>query len=75
LATPPIFASASPYGADTEAEVRRAGAELKARGAEAILLDCVGFTEKHRALLQPFDLPVILSNAAAAKAISELFGG
>jgi protein AroM len=75
LKTPPIFAAAGPYGADTDAEVRRAGAELKARGAEAILLDCIGFTERHRTVLQRFDLPVILSNAAAAKAVSELFGG
>jgi protein AroM len=75
LMTPPIFAAASPYGADTEAEVCRAATELKGRGAEAILLDCIGFTERHRAVLQRFDLPVILSNAAAAKAVSELFGG
>lgn len=75
LPTPPIFGSASPYSADTEAEVRRAGTELKARGAEAILLDCIGFTERHRAALQTFDIPVILSNAVAAKAVSELFGG
>jgi protein AroM len=75
LATPPIFASANPYGADPEAEVRRAGAELTARGAEAILLDCIGFIERHRAALQPFDIPVILSNAVAAKTVSELLGG
>src|SRR5436190_12861935 len=47
----PIFGSASPYSGDTEAEVRRAGTELKARGADAILLDCIGFTERHRAAL------------------------
>jgi protein AroM len=75
LPTPPIFGSASPYCADPEAEVRRAGTELKARGAEAMLLDCIGFTERHRAALQTFDIPVILSNAVAAKAVSELFGG
>jgi len=75
LPTPPIFAAASPYGAGTEAELRRAGAELKARGAAAIVLDCIGFTERHRAALQPLDLPVILSNAVAAKAVAELFGG
>ena len=75
LRPPPIFASASPYGADTEAELRRAGTELKARGAEAILLDCIGFTERHRVVLEPVGIPVILSNAAIAKAVSELFGG
>jgi protein AroM len=75
LPTPPIFGSASPYSGDTEAEVRRAGAELQARGAEAILLDCIGFTERHRAALAPLDMPVILSNAVAAKAVSELLSG
>jgi protein AroM len=75
LPVPPIFACASPYSADTEAEIRRAGIELKARGAEAILLDCIGFTERHRTALQPLDLPVILSNAIAAKAVAELLGG
>ena len=71
----PIFGSASPYSGDTEAEVRRAGTELKARGADAILLDCIGFTERHRAALAPLDIRVILSNAVAAKAVAELLGG
>jgi protein AroM len=71
----PIFGSASPYTGDTDAEVLRAGAEIKARGAEAILLDCIGFTERHRAALDPLDLPIILSNAVAAKAVAELLGG
>ena len=75
LPRPPLFGSASPYSGDTETEVLRAGEELKARGAEAILLDCIGFTERHRAALAPLDLPVILSNAVAAKAVAELLGG
>jgi len=75
LPTPPIFASASPYSLDTEAEVLRVGTELKARGAAALLLDCIGFAERHRAALQPLDLPIILSNAVAAKAVAELLGG
>jgi protein AroM len=75
LPRPPIFASASPYSGDTEAALLRAGAELKASGAEAILLDCIGFTERHRAALLPLEMPVILSNAVAAKAVAELLGG
>ena len=75
LPTPPIFGSASPYSSDTDAEVLRAGTELKARGAEAILLDCIGFTERHRTALAALGVPVILSNAVAAKAVAELFGG
>jgi protein AroM len=73
LPTPPIFAAAGPYGA--EAELCRAGATLKARGAAAILLDCIGFTERHRTAPRLLDMPVMLSNAVAAKAVAELFGG
>jgi protein AroM len=74
LARPPIFATASPYIGPPEA-VADAGATLKSRGAAAILLDCIGFTERHRAALAGLALPVILSNAVVAKAVGELFGG
>ena len=70
----PIFAAVSPYGATPEA-VLDAGKQLKGQGAAAILLDCIGFTERHRQALLPLGLPVILSNAVAAKALSELLGG
>ena len=74
LHRPPIFAAASPYGGTEDALVD-AGKELKAQGADAILLDCIGFTERHRHALLPLGLPVIVSNAVAAKALSELLGG
>ena len=74
LHRPPIFAAASPYAATPDA-VAGAGKELQARGADAILLDCIGFTEWHRETLLPLGVPVILSNALAAKALSELLGG
>jgi protein AroM len=72
LAPRPIFASASPYSDDLDA-VACAGRELAERGAEALLLDCIGFTERHRATLAQIGLPVILSNAVVAKAVGELF--
>jgi len=74
LARRPVFAAVSPY-TDTLDAVRAAGATLQARGADAILLDCIGFTDRHRAALAPLGLPVILSNAIAAKAVGELLGG
>jgi protein AroM len=74
LAQPPIFATASPY-TDPPDAVGEAGAALKSQAAEAILLDCIGFTERHRAALAGLRLPVILSNAVVAKAVGELFGG
>ena len=71
----PLFAAASPYGDDGDDAVLAAGRDLKANGAEAILLDCIGFTERHRAMLAPLGLPVILSNAIVAKAVGELLEG
>lgn len=74
LARPPIFAAVSPYK-DPPPMLASVGAALKEKGAAAMLLDCIGFTEQHRLALLPLGLPVILSNAVAAKAVAELFGG
>ena len=74
LARPPLFAAASPYSDRPEA-LLATGERLQAEGAEAVLLDCIGFTEQHRDTLAPLDMPVILSNAVAAKALSELLLG
>src|SRR2546423_3564923 len=74
LHRPPIFAAVSPYVGNDDA-LLDAGKQLKAQGADAILLDCIGFTERHRHALLPLGRPVILSNAVAAKALSELLGG
>jgi protein AroM len=73
LPCPPLFAAASPYS-DTPDAVLDAGKQLKAQDAAAILLDCIGFTERHRQALLPLEMPVLLSNAIAAKAVGELFG-
>ena len=64
----------SPYSDGPEAVVAT-GERLRAEGAEAVLLDCIGFTERHRDTLAVLDMPVILSNAVVAKAVGELFGG
>lgn len=71
LARAPLFAVASPYHGDDGA-VLAAGRDLQAKGAEALLLDCIGFIERHRAALAPLGLPAILSNAVVAKAVGEL---
>jgi protein AroM len=74
LARPPLFAAVSPYSDGPEA-VLATGERLQAEGVEAVLLDCIGFTERHRETLAALDMPVILSNALVAKAVGELFGG
>jgi protein AroM len=75
LARPPIFAAVSPY-TDTLDALAAAGISLARRGAEALLLDCIGFVEAHRRqLAHASGLPVILSNALMAKIVDEMVAG
>ncbi|WP_100963689.1 AroM family protein [Bosea sp. FBZP-16] len=71
LARAPIYAAASPYcgGGLTVAEAAEALAE---RGANILLMDCMGFVEQHRQEAAAAGLPVILSNALIAKIVSEV---
>jgi protein AroM len=72
LARPPICAVASPYAGD-DAAVAAAGRELAGRGAELLVMDCMGFVEHHRrAAIEGSDRPVILSNALIAKLTAEV---
>ncbi|OWT73770.1 MULTISPECIES: AroM family protein [unclassified Achromobacter] len=72
LAKPPICEAASPYS-DNVQQLERAAVALRDRGAQVLLLDCMGFTEAHRhAASRASGLPVILSNALIAKLTAEL---
>lgn len=72
LARPPLCEVALPYGGDTDA-VARAALALRDRGAEILVLDCMGFVRAHQqAARQACGLPVLLSNAVVAKLTSEL---
>ena len=47
--------------------------ELVERGADVLILDCLGFHQHHRDLLQKaLDVPVLLSNVLMARLASEL---
>ena len=47
--------------------------ELLERGADVLILDCLGFHQHHRDLLQKaLDVPVLLSNVLMARQASEL---
>ncbi len=47
--------------------------ELLERGADVLILDCLGFHQHHRDLLQKaLDVPVLLSNVLMARLASEL---
>ncbi|CAM5198705.1 Protein AroM OS=Bosea thiooxidans OX=53254 GN=ARD30_16645 PE=4 SV=1 [Bosea thiooxidans] len=71
LRRPPIYAAASPYGGEG-ASVAEAARELAGRGAEILLMDCMGFVEWHRREAAAAGLPVILSNSLIAKLVSEI---
>lgn len=67
----PAFAVASPYASGRQS-FQAAALELKDK-AELILLDCMGYTEEARThVAEASGLPVVLSNAAIAKLVSEM---
>ncbi|CDG10883.1 hypothetical protein SMDB11_0292 [Serratia marcescens subsp. marcescens Db11] len=72
LATPPSYAVASPYLAD-DAALEQAACALLRQGAEVVVLDCIGYHQRHRAFLQArLSVPVLLSNVLVAKLAAEL---
>ncbi|MEG1211195.1 MAG: AroM family protein [Leclercia sp.] len=72
LANAPLLAVANPIW-DSEAKLIAAGRDLLDRGADVLMLDCLGFHQRHRDLLQKnLDVPVLLSNVLVARLASEL---
>ena len=68
----PLYALANPFW-DSEEALIAAGRELMERGADVLILDCLGFHQHHRDLLQKaLDIPVLLSNVLMARLASEL---
>lgn len=65
-----IATFASPYGPD--ATVREAAAQLCPRRPDLVLLDCMGFVERHRALVAGvIDVPVLSASSVLADALAE----
>lgn len=71
LDSPPIYAAASPYRDDLNA-VGEAAVDLRQRGADILLMDCMGFVERHRSAARAAGVPTILSNSLMAKIVSEI---
>ena len=71
LGRAPIYAAASPYGSGG-ISVAEAVRDLAGRGAQVLLMDCMGFVERHRREAGEAGLPVILSNSLIAKLVSEI---
>jgi protein AroM len=72
LPASPAFAAATPY-TDDPTPLRDAAVRLQHEGARAIVLDCIGFTERHRAIaVESSGIPVLLSSAIVARVTGEL---
>lgn len=66
----PLFAAASPYAADAGSLVE-AARSLQARGADALVLDCMGYAPHHKKALRDagLNLPVLVSGSVLAGAL------
>ncbi|QKN83104.1 AroM family protein [Scandinavium goeteborgense] len=72
LKNEPRYALANPIHG-TEDELIAAGKQLLSEGADVLMLDCLGFNQRHRDLLQKtLDVPVLLSNVLVARLVAEL---
>ncbi|EBJ3841387.1 AroM protein [Salmonella enterica] len=72
LQMPPVYSLANPVHG-FEQQLIDAGQALLDQGADVIMLDCLGFHQRHRDILQQaLDVPVLLSNVLIARLASEL---
>ncbi|MBH0546861.1 AroM family protein [Salmonella enterica] len=72
LQMPPVYSLANPVHG-SEQQLIYAGQALLDQGADVIMLDCLGFHQRHRDILQQaLDVPVLLSNVLIARLASEL---
>lgn len=72
LQMPPVYSLANPVHGSAQ-QLIDAGQALLDQGADVIMLDCLGFHQRHRDILQQaLDVPVLLSNVLIARLASEL---
>jgi protein AroM len=75
LAAPPVTAAASPYAADGGG-IATTARTLRDRGAGIVLMDCIGYTEVHRAAARAaVDVPVLLSTDLVARVVGACLSG
>jgi len=72
LSQRPHFAVASPWALNDE-ELIDAALLLQEKGADVVVLDCLGYHQRHRDFLQKLlGIPVVLSNMLIAKLAADL---
>lgn len=72
MSRPPCYAVASPYLA-SDGALLDAALSLQDQGADVVVLDCIGYHQRHRDLLQKIlGIPILLPNVIVAKLAAEL---
>ncbi|MDU2479827.1 MAG: AroM family protein [Klebsiella sp.] len=68
----PYYALANPF-TGSDSELLSAGKTLLEQGADVLVLDCLGYYQHHRDVLQKaLDVPVLLSNVLVSRLAAEL---
>ncbi len=68
----PYYALANPFTC-SDSELLTAGKTLLEQGADVLVLDCLGYYQHHRDVLQKtLDVPVLLSNVLVSRLAAEL---
>ncbi|HHG8773844.1 TPA: AroM family protein [Raoultella planticola] len=72
LENAPYYALANP-SSGSDSDLLSAGRELLEQGADVLVLDCLGYHQHHRDVLQKaLDVPVLLSNVLVSRLAAEL---
>ncbi|MEX9938431.1 AroM family protein, partial [Providencia rettgeri] len=72
LDIPPYYALANRISG-SDSDLLRAGRALLEQGADVLVLDCLGYHQHHRDVLQKaLDVPVLLSNVLVSRLAAEL---
>ena len=72
LENAPYYALANPF-TGSDSELLTAGKALLEQGADVLVLDCLGYYQHHRDVLQKaLDVPVLLSNVLVSRLAAEL---
>ncbi len=72
LENTPYYALANPIGG-SDSDLLSAGRALLEQGADVLVLDCLGYHQHHRDVLQKaLDVPVLLSNVLVSRLAAEL---
>src|SRR5690606_15419026 len=68
----PLVEPASPYAEDSDRLVTRAAERLAGLGADILVLDCMGYSERSRAAAAVAGKPIVLARSLVARLAAEV---